>query len=102
MKDSPSISPFLPLVTVFPAYSLIRLTESGYFKQFLNTGTELLTGLVALSFSWFPASFSAIVTPSSSNLISRAECVGEVTQEGYINPDFRFKISSLSSLDISF
>ena len=26
LKDSPSISPFSPLVTVFPAYSLISLT----------------------------------------------------------------------------
>ena len=78
------------LVTVFPAYSLISLASRDISNSSSMLETDLLTGFAALSFGWFPASFSAIVALSSSNLISWAGCVGKVTQEGYINPDFRF------------
>ena len=83
-------------MTVFPAYSLISLASPDTSSSSSMLETDLLTGLVALSFGWFPASFSAIVASSSSNLLSWAGCVGETTQEGYINPDFRLGISSFS------
>ena len=63
------------LFTVFPAYSLISLASRDISSSSSMLETDLLTGFAALSFGWFPASFTPIVASSSSSLIAQAGCV---------------------------